>query len=29
MGEPVYRALGYEPIYRYTEYVRWPKPPRA
>jgi hypothetical protein len=29
MGEPVYLALGYEPIYHYTEYVRWPKPPRA
>lgn len=28
MGEPVYRALGYEPLYHYTEYVRWPKPPR-
>jgi hypothetical protein len=27
MGEPVYRALGYETIYRYSEYVRWPKPP--
>jgi hypothetical protein len=29
MGEPVYLALGYEPMYRYTEYVRWPKPPRG
>jgi GNAT superfamily N-acetyltransferase len=29
MGEPVYLALGYEPLFRYTEYVRWPKPPRA
>ena len=29
MGEPVYRALGYEPLYHYTEYVRWPKPPRS
>ena len=28
MGEPVYLALGYEPLYHYTEYVRWPKPPR-
>jgi len=28
MGEPVYLGLGYEPIYRFTEYVRWPKPPR-
>jgi Acetyltransferase (GNAT) domain len=27
MGEPIYRALGYETIYRYSEYVRWPKPP--
>jgi hypothetical protein len=27
MGEPVYLGLGYEPIYRFTEYVRWPKPP--
>jgi hypothetical protein len=27
MGEPIYRALGYETIYRYAEYVRWPKPP--
>jgi hypothetical protein len=29
MGEPVYRALGYETIYRYSEYARWPRPPRA
>ena len=28
MGESVYRRLGYETIYHYTEYVRWPKPPR-
>ena len=28
MGEPVYLALGYETLYHYTEYVRWPKPPR-
>ncbi len=28
MGEPVYRRLGYETMYHYTEYVRWPKPPR-
>jgi hypothetical protein len=28
MGEPVYRKLGYETIYRYSEYVRWPRPPR-
>jgi hypothetical protein len=27
MGEPIYRALGYETIYGYSEYVRWPKPP--
>jgi hypothetical protein len=27
MGEPVYRALGYETIYHYSEYVRWPRPP--
>jgi hypothetical protein len=28
MGEPVYRRLGYETIYRYAEYVRWPRPPK-
>lgn len=27
MGEPIYRALGYETVYRYSECVRWPKPP--
>jgi hypothetical protein len=27
MGEPVYRALGYETIYHYSEYARWPRPP--
>ena len=27
MGEPIYLRLGYETIYRYEEYVRWPKPP--
>ena len=27
MGESVYRRLGYETIYHYAEYVRWPKPP--
>lgn len=27
MGEPIYRALGYETIYHYTEHVRWPRPP--
>ena len=29
MGEPVYRRLGYETIYHYEEYVRWPRPPGA
>ena len=29
MGEPVYLALGYETLFRYTEYVRWPRPPRG
>jgi hypothetical protein len=28
MGEPIYSALGYETIYRFSEYVQWPKPPR-
>jgi hypothetical protein len=28
MGEPVYRRLGYETIYRYNDYVRW-QPPRG
>jgi Acetyltransferase (GNAT) domain len=27
MGEPVYLRLGYETLYRYEEFVRWPKPP--
>ncbi len=27
MGEPIYRKLGYETAYHYSEYVRWPKPP--
>ncbi len=27
MGEPIYRSLGYETVYRYSEFVRWPKPP--
>ena len=27
MGEPVYRALGYETIYHYAEYAGWPRPP--
>jgi Acetyltransferase (GNAT) domain len=29
MGEPVYLALGYESLFRYIEYVRWPRPPRG
>ena len=29
MGESVYRRLGYETIYHYAEYVRWPTAPRA
>ncbi len=28
MGEPLYLSLGYETIYHYEEFVRWPKPPR-
>ena len=27
MGAPLYLRLGYETIYHYTEFVRWPKPP--
>jgi hypothetical protein len=27
MGESVYHKLGYETIYHYAEFVRWPKPP--
>jgi hypothetical protein len=27
MGAPVYLRLGYETIYHYTEFVRWPRPP--
>ncbi len=27
MGAPLYLALGYETIWHYAEYVRWPKPP--
>jgi hypothetical protein len=27
MGEPLYRRLGYETLYHYTEYVRWPTLP--
>ena len=26
MGAPVYHRLGYETMYHYEEYVRWPKP---
>ncbi len=29
MGAPLYRALGYETIWHYAEYVRWPRPPAA
>ena len=27
MGVPVYERLGYENLYHYAEYVRWPRPP--
>jgi Acetyltransferase (GNAT) domain len=27
MGAPLYRQLGYETIWHYAEYVRWPRPP--
>jgi len=27
MGAPVYARLGYETLYHYGEYVRWPRPP--
>jgi hypothetical protein len=27
MGEPIYRRLGYETAYHYSEFVRWPRPP--
>ena len=29
MGEPIYLRLGYETIYRYEEYVRWPEASRT
>ena len=29
MGAPLYRDLGYETIWHYAEYVRWPRPPAA
>ncbi|HXZ61134.1 MAG TPA: GNAT family N-acetyltransferase, partial [Acidimicrobiales bacterium] len=29
MGEPVYRRLGYEALYGWAEYVRWPRPPKS
>jgi len=29
MGAPLYRRLGYETIYHYTEHVRWPTRPAA
>ncbi len=27
MGAPVYQRLGYETLYHYVEFVRWPQPP--
>ena len=27
MGEPLYLQLGYETLYHYGEFVRWPTPP--
>ena len=27
MGAPVYQRLGYETLYDYVEFVRWPRPP--
>ncbi len=27
MGAPLYLGLGYETIYHYADFVRWPKPP--
>ena len=27
MGAPLYLGLGYETIYHYAEFVRWPKAP--
>lgn len=29
MGEPVYRSMGYRPLYLYQDWVRFPTPPRA
>jgi hypothetical protein len=29
MGEPVYRALGYETLYHFSEFVRWPRTPQG
>jgi len=29
MGASVYHRLGYETMYHYEEYVRWPSRPRA
>jgi hypothetical protein len=29
MGAPLYLALGYQTVWRYAEYVRWPKAPRS
>ena len=29
MGAPLYRDLGYETIWHYVEYVRWPRPPKS
>ena len=28
MGAAIYHGLGYETVFHYEEYVRWPKPPR-
>ena len=29
MGASVYQRLGYQTVFHYEEYVRWPKPPPA